>query len=350
MTVSKPDSTPRRPRAFDLDDPRLETPPPPPPEPPPVAPSKPAEGEIAVTVPTRADLDAGWRWGSALVSAAVSLALLALGVWYARLVSVVLARDDWLGWAAWGIAAVLALSLAVIVLREIVGLMRLSRLGRLRREAERILAAPTMSRDTGEERALARRLVTALSRRRESAWSVARYHEAEADVVDRGALLALADRELLAPIDAEARRAVLASAKRVATVSTLSPMMLLTMGFITAETLRLLRALATLYGGRPGWLGGLKLFRLVVSHIVATGGIALTDDLFGQFLGQDLLRRVSSRLGEGAFNAALTARLGAAAIEVIRPLPYIAAPPIRARDIAKEIFRKKPDEPEADKP
>lgn len=350
MTTAGPDAKQRRPRAFDLDDPRLETPPPPPPEPPPLAPGKPADGDIAVTVPTRADLDAGWRWGSAFVSAAVSLALLALGIWYARLVSVVLARDDGLGWLAWGLAAVLALSLAVIVLGEVVVLLRLSRLGRLRRDAERIVAASALSRDTQQERALARRLVAALSRRRENAWGLARYREAEADIVDRGALLALADRELLAPIDAEARRAILACAKRVATVSTLSPMMLLTIGFITAETLRLMRALATLYGGRPGWLGGLKLLRLVVSHIVATGGIALTDDLLGQFLGQDLLRRVSSRLGEGAFNAALTARLGAAAIEVIRPLPYISAPPVRARDIAREIFRKKPGETESEKP
>ena len=71
---------------------------------------------------------------------------------------------------------------------------------------------------------------------------------------------------------------------------------------------------------------------MVLAHIIATGGIALTDDLLGQFLGQDLLRRLSRRLGEGAFNGALTARMGVAAIEVIRPLPFLAAkPPTRAR-------------------
>ena len=51
----------------------------------------------------------------------------------------------------------------------------------------------------------------------------------------------------------------------------------------------------------------------------------MTDDLLGQFLGQDILRRLSRRLGEGAFNGALTARIGIAAIEVIRPLPFLAA-------------------------
>ena len=74
-------------------------------------------------------------------------------------------------------------------------------------------------------------------------------------------------------------------------------------------------------------------------HILATGGIAMTDDLLGQFLGQDLLRRLSRRLGEGAFNGALTARIGVAAIDVIRPLPFITAKPPRVRDILGEVLK-----------
>jgi putative membrane protein len=73
--------------------------------------------------------------------------------------------------------------------------------------------------------------------------------------------------------------------------------------------------------------------------MIATGGIAMTDDLLGQFLGQDLLRRLSRRLGEGAFNGALTARLGVAALEVIRPLPFLASKPPRVRDILAEALR-----------
>jgi putative membrane protein len=144
---------------------------------------------------------------------------------------------------------------------------------------------------------------------------------------------------MVAPLDAEARRLVTRSAKRVATVTAMSPMVLIAVGYVAVENLRLLRLLATLYGGRPGVIAVLRLARMVFTHVVATGGIALTDDLLGQFLGQDLLRRLSRRLGEGAFNGALTARLGVAALEVIRPLPFLASKPPRVRDVLAEALR-----------
>ena len=144
---------------------------------------------------------------------------------------------------------------------------------------------------------------------------------------------------MMAPIDREARLLITRSAKRVATVTALSPMVLIAVTFVLIENLRLLRKLAALYGGRPGFFGLLRLAQLVLTHMVATGGVALTDDLLGQFLGQDLLRRLSRRLGEGAFNGALTARIGIAAIDVIRPLPFLVARRPRVREVLGEVLR-----------
>jgi putative membrane protein len=225
-----------------------------------------------------------------------------------------------------------------LVGREVMGLLRLSRLGRLRREIDAALA----TNDRQAEREGLNRLKALYATRPELAWGLARFADHERDIHDGGALAALADRELMAPLDAEARAMVLASAKRVSTVTALSPIALVSVGFVLIENVRLLRLLAGLYGGRPGLIGSLKLGRLVIGHLIGTGGVALTDDLLGQFLGQDILRRLSRRLGEGAFNGALTARMGAAAVQVIRPLPFIEATPIRARDILKELFVSKP--------
>ena len=220
-------------------------------------------------------------------------------------------------------------------MRELVGFSRLARLNRVRADIARAIA----DRDLKRERKAARRLAALYARRPEQAWSVRRFREHARDVHDPGELLALADRMMVAPLDAQARRLITRSAKRVATVTALSPMVFIAVGYVLVENLRLLRGLASLYGGRPGFFGMLRLAQLVFAHIVATGGVALTDDLLGQFLGQDLLRRLSRRLGEGAFNGALTARIGIAAIEVIRPLPFLAAKRPRVRDVLGEVLQ-----------
>jgi len=286
--------------------------------------------------PTLADLgQRGLRWGMVLASALAGAALLGIGAWFARLVSAALVREDWVGWTALVLLLVAGLAALMLGVRELIGFSRLARLNRIRADIVRAIA----DRDLKRERKAALRLAALYARRPEQSWSVRRFREHARDVHDAGELLALADREMVAPLDAQARRLITGSAKRVATVTALSPMVLIAVTYVAVENMRLLRGLAGLYGGRPGFFGVLRLAQLVFAHIVATGGIAMTDDLLGQFLGQDILRRLSRRLGEGAFNGALTARIGIAAIEVIRPLPFLAAKRPRVREVLGEVLK-----------
>ena len=244
-------------------------------------------------------------------------------------------REDWVGWVTLALLLVAALAALRLALRELVGFSRLARLNRIRTDVTRAIA----DRDQKLERKAALRLAGLYAHRPEQSWSVRRFREHARDVHDAGELLALADREMVAPLDLAARRLITRAAKRVATVTALSPVVLIAVAYVAVENLRLLRALAGLYGGRPGFFGVLRLAQLVLAHIVATGGVAMTDDLIGQFLGQDILRRLSRRLGEGAFNGALTARIGVAAIDVIRPLPFLGARRLRVRDVLGEVLR-----------
>jgi putative membrane protein len=331
----------RRPRAFAPDDPALNAPA----EPaapaqatrePPLKARKSRQEARTSARPTFADLSRGIRWGAMLLSGLAGLFVLATTLWFTRYLEVAIARQDWVGWLAFSLLCLVGLSALVLVLREIFGLFRLARLGRLRSEVREALKDADLAR----ERRAVRHLKSVLAGRADLAWPLARFAEHEQAVLKPGDLLALADRELMMPLDQEARRTVLTAAKRVGMVTAISPMAWIAMLYVLFENLRMLRALAGLYGGRPGPLGALRLGRMVVGHIIATGGVALTDDLLGQFLGQDLLRRLSRRLGEGAFNGALTSRVGAAAVDVCRPLPFISAPPIRARDMLAEAFRR----------
>jgi len=106
---------------------------------------------------------------------------------------------------------------------------------------------------------------------------------------------------------------------------------------ITALTanLRMIRRIAELYGGRSGTLGNWRLTRAVMTHLVATGAVAVGDDLIGSIAGGGVLAKVSRRFGEGMINGALTARVGVAAIEVCRPLPFVAEPKPSVTKIVK---------------
>lgn len=325
---------PRQPRAFDPDDPALVV----------LEPDRAAGGadarfeETAEAQPLAPIPARGAHWGALLLSAVGGLVLLALTSWAVDFALGAIRRGDILGQIALVLAAIAAFAVLALIIREAVGLARLERLSHLRQE----IAEAVDLGDVKRERAALRRLIRTLRNRPDLKWALSRFREHERAVADPGDLARLADRELLLPLDRRARRVVLASAKRVSLVTAISPLALVDVLYVFGETLRMLRTLATLYGGRPGVVAALRLGRMVFTHLVATGGLALTDDLLGQVLGHDLIRRLSRRLGEGVFNGAMTARIGAAAIDVIRPLPFIEAPPVRARDFVVELFRKPP--------
>ena len=324
---------PRRPRIIALDDPTISLAEPPRPA---DAANDATDTAISDGSPsrTRFDLDTGFRWGAILVAALTAAATLAATLWFYRFVSVGLERDDWIGWTIRALVVVALFAFLMIVLREIIGFSRIGQLNRIKAD----VTAAVSARNSRAEKKITARLRALYAGRPELAWRLKAFDAHVGDIHDVGSLFALADREILAEIDGAARRQIMQSAKRVATVTALSPMMFVAVGFVGIENLRLLRRLATIYGGRPGFIGLLRLARMVITHLVATGGVALTDDLLGQFIGQDLVRRLSRRLGEGAFNGALTARVGVAAIDLIRPLPFIEARPIRVRDIVSELF------------
>jgi putative membrane protein len=239
------------------------------------------------------------------------------------------ARYDWLGWVAVALAGVAVLALVVLAAREIAGLMRLRRIERIH---ERATAAATAD-DREEALAVVRDLDALYRGRPETARGRAALASQRKEIIDGRDLIGLAETELLAPFDESARRMVLSAAKRVALVTAISPRAVVDLVFVGSEILRLIRRLAFLYGGRPGTIGFLRLTRETVAHLAVTGGMAAGDSIVQQILGHGVAARLSARLGEGVVNGMLTARVGIAAIEVCRPLPFINGSPPRLSDV-----------------
>jgi putative membrane protein len=160
------------------------------------------------------------------------------------------------------------------------------------------------------------------------------------EIIDGADLIRLAERKLMTPLDAQACSIVSGAAKRVSLVTAVSPRAAVDMIFVFIAALGMIRRLAALYGGRPGLIGLIRLVRHIIAHLAVTGGLAAGDSLIQQMLGHGVAAKVSARLGEGVLNGLLTARLGLAAIEVARPLPFAALPKPALSDIAGDLLRR----------
>ena len=211
------------------------------------------------------------------------------------------------------------LAAVLLALREGLAFARLSRLDDLR-------GAVTRAATLSEARQASDRLRRFYANRPDLAWPLQRLAEARTDLFDHDAILRLTETEVMTPLDAAARAEVEAAARQVATITALVPIALADVAAALFANLRMIRRIAEIYGGRAGTFGSLRLLRSVFAHLVATGAVALTDDLIGSVAGGGLLSKLSRRFGEGVVNGALTARVGIAAMELCRPMPFAALP------------------------
>jgi putative membrane protein len=281
-----------------------------------------------------------FRWGTLFWTATSGLVLLGLGLGVANLVQDLFSRSESLGYVGLALALAAALALAVVVGREVFGLARLAAIEKLHQRAAEVLA----SDDRAASRAVVNDLIKLAHQNPQLARAGAALKRHGAEIIDGADMVRLAERELMTPLDAEARRLVSQAAQRVSIVTAISPRAMIDVMFVFVAALRLIRQLARLYGGRPGTLGMIALLRHVIAHLAITGGVAASDSLIQQMLGHGVAAKLSQRLGEGMLNGLLTARLGLAAIEVTRPLPFAALPRPALSDLAKDLLRKRENE------
>ncbi len=321
---------PRKPTAFALDDSAIQ-----------IAP--PLETEIPAHTTPVAGLDEtlpppkSSTLGRIFWAGLTGLVSLGVGLSVTRLVEDLFTRNPVLGWIGLGAAGLTALAALILLIRELWTLRRLNHFDALRQSAERAMA----THDDHLASEAASGLISLLAKHPRTASGRNAYATATADtIMDGRDRLRLAEREILEPLDREATRIVAEAARRVSLVTALSPRAAIDLAIVFFTTLRLIRQIADLYGGRPGTLGQWRLLRHVLSHMAVTGGMAAGDTLLEQIMGQGLAAKLSAKLGEGVLNGLMTARLGLVTIALTRPLPYLGAPKPDIRDFARDLFGK----------
>ncbi len=270
-----------------------------------------------------------WFWS---ITAALLLALLSAAAW--SFVTGWIATQPVVGWIFAGLMAAFILLLILIALRELAALARLGRIDAIRRSAEKTRE----DADLQAAQNLSARLLTLYKGREDVRWGIGRFQRLAADQLDAAGHLSLAEKEIIAPLDAQAEREIESAARQVATVTALVPLALADVVAALTSNLRMIRRIAEIYGGRGGTFGAWRLTRAVIGHLVATGAVAVGDDMLEPILGGSLLGKLSRRFGEGLVNGALTARVGVAAMDVCRPMPFAASDPPRASKLVRQAL------------
>src|SRR5690349_645790 len=268
----------RKPRAFRLDDPDVVTVPHGDAEPPTLS-----RGAVVTEEPLEAIEAADGTpvpmsrrrapWVGILLSALGGLLTLAIGLGLERLIADLFAAAPWLGWVALGLAAVALLAFLAIVAREAAGVFRERHIERLRTAAIDALAV----RDHQAAKTIVRDLAGLYGERPETARGRGAVESLSGEILDAEDRLGIAERELLAPLDDQAKRVIAGAARQVSVVTAISPRAIVDVVFVVYAAVRLLRRIARIYGGRPGTLGFLRLARAAFNHLAVTGGVAVGD-------------------------------------------------------------------------
>ena len=259
------------------------------------------------------------RGRTVLLASVAALILVAIGLDIADLVARATAASPWLGVATAGLAALAAGALAVLGVGEALALIRLRRIDALRRAAEQLRAG------SGDPRGHLERVRRLYAGRVDLAPALATLAEAVSAGHDDIEIPDLIDRHLLADIDRRAYRLVLTAARDTAAATALTPSATLDALVVLWRNLRLVRQIATLFGGRPGLIGSARLLRRMLAGIAVAGAAETGHHVLVQALGGGLAASLSTRVGQGLVNGLLTARVGLAAMHLCRPQPYQAA-------------------------
>jgi putative membrane protein len=252
------------------------------------------------------------------VFSSLFLLLITTSAW--RFVTDLFAANTGLGWVAFALFTLALGVVLVLALAEVLTFSRMARIDRIRTEADMAYAA----NDRAKAKQVVAKLIALYTSRPELAWAIADLKQREPEVFDGDALLVLAQEKLMTTLDQRALREIEAAARQVATITAFVPLALADVATALYVNNKLIRKLSLIYGGRSGSLGSIRLMRRVFSALLGAGAIALADDLIGSAASGGILSKLSRRFGEGVVNGALTARVGIAAMELSRPLPFLA--------------------------
>ncbi len=234
-----------------------------------------------------------------------------------------------LGWPFAGLLAVVVVTTFGTLWKEVFNLRRVRRAERLRLTGQRLAGSELH----GEAEGYLHDLDQQLGERHKAEIRAA----SERGLAD-AEILALYERQVLAPRDKRAYRLVLEASRDIGLLTALSPLGLMDGLLVLWRATMMIRGIARAYGLALGSAAAFGLLRRCIRNAAIAGLADVVSHAAFEHVGASLAALLSARAGQGAGNALLAGRLGLEAIRLTRPLPFIAEPEPRLSHVRAAIF------------
>ncbi|QBQ55800.1 YcjF family protein [Nitrosococcus wardiae] len=169
---------------------------------------------------------------------------------------------------------------------------------------------------------LVARIETLYSRRSDLDPGIEVFHSMVTDAHSDAEVLELFAKQVLRSLDERAYRVIVKYASQTALITIISPLVLFDAVLSLWRNVRMVREIAILYGGRPGFAGSFVLIRGVLGNLALAGVSEVVADTGAETLGGTFLASLSAQAGQGATMGIYTARVGIITMRLCRPIPF----------------------------
>lgn len=226
------------------------------------------------------------------------------------------ASSPTLGWLASGAVAAGVGGALIIIGREVRSFVRLTSVEAIHDK----LAAKTLR--PAEMRHAVREVLGVVPKDREMQSAIETYqrqlqqHHTPAQQID------MLSRTVMAPLDRRAEAVVRRSTAQALGITAVSPTALTDVVFFVAMAVRMVRAVAAVYGHRPTAAATVHLLRRLVVEAGRLGVVDMASMGLTQHLGGAIAERLAASTAESLYAGQRMARIGLVTMSMCRPVPF----------------------------
>lgn len=145
------------------------------------------------------------------------------------------------------------------------------------------------------------------------------------------------DSMVISVQDKRAKALISKHAGESALMVALSPLAVVDMLLVAWRNIRLIEQVSEVYGVELGYLGRLRLFKMVLQNMAFAGATEIATDVGVDMLSTGLAGKLSTRAAQGLGIGLITARFGLKTMNLMRPLPWMNDEAPKLSDMRKTI-------------